>query len=526
MAKLFRRRVAGAILAAALATAAADGASAQTVLRVAPIGDLRNIDPIWTTAYITRNHGFLVWDTLFGLDAQGRPQPQMVESYTRSDDGLTWRFVLRDGLKWHDGAPVTAADCVASLRRWGARDAMGRALLGFVSGLEVVDAKTFEMKLRQPVSFVLDALAKVDSSVPFMMPERLAQTDPNQQVPEVIGSGPFIFRRDQWVPGSRVVYERNRDYVPRAEEASGTAGGKHVHVDRVEWRYMPDVAVQVAALNNNEIDLIENPPLDLVTLLQRNPDIVVAEVDPIGSHAFLRPNHTQPPFDKPAVRRALLHAINQTNFLRAAYGDPQYFRPCYSYFGCGTALETTAGSEPYQRPDMNRARTALREAGYNNERVVLIAPSDIPHLNTHAQVAAQMLRQLGVNVDLQTMDWSTVTSRRVSRAPVAEGGWSLTVTANVVMGLESPITNSFAGAACDRSPFGWPCDERIERLRTEFMTSSPEDQKRIAAELTRLYYEVVPYYILGQYRGVTAYRRNLTGVLQSQARLYWNIRKN
>jgi peptide/nickel transport system substrate-binding protein len=279
-------------------------------------------------------------------------------------------------------------------------------------------------------------------------------------------------------------------------------------------------------LTNNEIDLIENPPLDLVTLLQRDPNIVVAEVDPIGSHAFLRPNHAQPPFDRPAVRQALLHAINQASFLRAAYGDPRYWRTCHSYFGCGTPLETTAGSEPFQRPDMARARAALREAGYSNERVVIVAPSDIPHLNTHGQVAAQTMRQLGMNVDLQTMDWSTVTSRRVNRAPVADGGWSFTVTANVVMGLENPIINSFAGAACERSPFGWPCDERIERLRTQFMTAGPEEQRRIAAELNRLYYEVVPYYILGQYRGVTAYRRNLSGVLQSQARLYWNIRKN
>ncbi len=517
------RLLAALTISAAIAT----GADAQVTLRSAPIGDLRNIDPVWTTAYISRNHGFLVFDTLFGTDSEGRPRPQMVESYEASPDNLTWRFTLRPGLKWHDGAPVRAIDCVASLRRWGARDGMGRALMAASESLLAVDERTFVLKLKHPIGFVLDALAKVDSITPFMMPERLALTDPAQQIPEAIGSGQFIFRKDEWVPGSKVVYVKNPDYLPRGEPASNTAGGKHAHVDRVEWRYLPDYAVAIAALNAGEIDMIENPPLDLIKLMQASPDVTVELVDPVGSHAFARPNHLHPPFNNPKIRQAVIHAINQEQFLRAAYGDRQYWNVCHSYFTCGTPFETKAGAEPYEKPDVNMAKKLLAEAGYRNEKVVLLVSTDIPHLNTHAQVMARALRGMGLNLEMISTDWSSVVARRTSKSPPEQGGWNMMITANVATGLQSPISNTFIAAACEQSVFGWPCDAKVEELRQAFARATEAvEQKRIAEELHRRLYEVVPYYILGQYRGVTAYRKSLSGVLQSPARLYWNIRKS
>ena len=514
------------LVALAISATIVAGAAAQVTLRSAPIGDLRNIDPVWTTAYISRNHGFLVFDTLFGTDAEGRPQPQMVESWEVSPDQLIWRFTLRGGLKWHDGAPVRAIDCVASLRRWGARDGMGRALLAAVESLQAIDERSFVLKLKYRIGFALDALAKVDSVTPFMMPERLALTDPAQQIAEAIGSGPFIFRKEEWIPGAKVVYARNPDYVPRAEPASNTAGGKRAHVDRVEWRYMPDYAVAIAALNAGEIDMIENPPLDLIKLLQASPDVTVELVDPVGSHAFARPNHLHPPFDNPKIRQAVIHALNQEQFLRAAYGDRQYWSVCHSYFTCGTPLETKAGAEPFEKPDAAKAKQLLAEAGYKNEKVVMLVATDIPHLNTHSQVMARALRGIGINLEMVSTDWSSLVARRVSKAAPEQGGWSLLVTANVATGLQSPVSNTFIAAACDQSVFGWPCDARVEELRQAFARATePAEQKRIADELHRRLYEVVPYYILGQYRGVTAYRKSLSGVLQSPARLYWNIRK-
>jgi len=208
---------------------------AQKTLRFIPQADLRSIDPIWTTAYVTRNFGYLVFDTLFALDKDFKPQPQMVDRWTASGDKLTYRFTLREGLKWHDGQPVRAADCVASLERWGKRDTLGQKLMEVVGEIQAVDDKAFTIKLKSPFPLILDALGKLSSNVPFMMPERLAKTDAYQQIPEAVGSGPFKFVKEEWVPGNKAVFVRNADYVPREELPSFASGGKVAKVDRVEW---------------------------------------------------------------------------------------------------------------------------------------------------------------------------------------------------------------------------------------------------------------------------------------------------
>src|SRR5689334_9371504 len=264
------------LAAVGLAVVSTGAAQAQKkVIRSVPIGSLKIVDPIWTTAYITRNHAYMVWDTLFALDANNEPQPQMVDTWTVSDDKLTYTFKLREGLKWHDNTPVRAADCVASLKRWAAKDGMGRALWEFTAGIEAIDDRSFKLVLKQPVGFVLDALGKIDSNVPFMMPEQIASTDPNTQITEVIGSGPFRFVKEEFIPGSKVVYERFEGYVPRKEPPSQAAGGKVVKVDRVESTYLPDAAVATAALAKGELDLLESPSDDLMRTVEKNPDVVI-----------------------------------------------------------------------------------------------------------------------------------------------------------------------------------------------------------------------------------------------------------
>ena len=389
--------------------------AAGGTLKIIPHADLKNIDPIWTTAYITRNHGYMIYDTLFSLDADLRPQPQMVDAWTASDDGLVYTFTLRDGLAWHDGAPVRAADCVASIRRWGKRDGMGQKLLEFTESLDVVDDRTFTLTLREPYGLVLESLGKLSSNVPFMMPERLAATDAFTQIDEPIGSGPFIFEKDEWVPGSKVVYLRNPAYVPRPEPPSFASGGKRVHVERVEWLYIPDPATAQAALAAGEVDYYERPPVDLLPLMERDPDLTVAVIDPLGTQGWLRPNHLHPPFDRKEARQALLWMVNQEDYMRAIVGDPKFWRTCGSYFMCGTSLETDAASEALVRQDLERARQLMEEAGYTGETIVLMDPTDVPILHGASLVTAQMLKKIGVNVRVQAMDWSTLTSRRVER---------------------------------------------------------------------------------------------------------------
>src|SRR5215218_932822 len=299
----FRKSVAALLAAASvggLLSAMPAGVQAQT-LKVVMHSDVKILDPIWTTAYIQRNFGYMVWDTLFAMDEKFDVKPQMVEKYDVSADKLTWTFTLRDGLEWHDGKPVTAEDCIASIKRWSARDSMGQKMMGSVTGFEVVDAKTFKMKMKEPYGLVLESLGKPSSNVPFMMPKKTAETDPMQQikVEDVIGSGPFIFKAAEWKPGEKVVFVKNPTYKPRAEPPSGLAGAKVAKVDRLEWIWIPDAQTQVAALQNGEVDMLEQPTPDLLPLMAKDKNLKLLNANPLGNQYALRFNTLFKPFTIP-----------------------------------------------------------------------------------------------------------------------------------------------------------------------------------------------------------------------------------
>ncbi len=333
------RREAFAIVAAAVAAIGLIApAHAEKTLRAVMHSDLKILDPIWTTAYIVRNHGYMIYDTLFAQDDKGGIKPQMVDKYDVSADKLTYTFTLRDGLAWHDGQPVKADDCVASIKRWAAKDSTGQKLMSFVGGVDAVDDKTFTIKLKEPTGLVLIGLSKPSSNVPFMMPKRVADTDPNAQISDFTGSGPFIFKREEWKPGDKTVYVKNEKYKPRPEPASGLAGGKIAKVDRVEWRAISDHQQAVNALLAGEIDFVEAPPHDLLPLALADPNIKSVEWNPRGNQYTFRPNWLHKPFDNPKVRQALFYAFNQEDFLKAVIGNPEFYKPCNSYFPCGTPL--------------------------------------------------------------------------------------------------------------------------------------------------------------------------------------------
>jgi peptide/nickel transport system substrate-binding protein len=497
----------------------------DTVIRSVPIGNLKVVDPIWTTAYITRNHAYMVWDTLFALDADHKPQPQMVDDWEVSDDGLTYSFTLRDGLEWHDGAPVTAKDCIASIRRWGAKDAMGQALMEVTASLDAVDDKTFRLVLTQPVGFVLDALGKIDSNVPFMMPERLAMTDPNEQITEVIGSGPFRFVADEWIPGSKVVYERFENYVPRDEPPSLAAGGKVVHVDRVESIYMPDAGVSMAAIGNGEIDLHESPATDLLSLVEGNPDVVITPNDPLGYQLFMVLNHLHPPFDSKEVRQAVVLGANQEEFMAAVAGDPERYQICPAVFGCGVPNESDAGAESLLAFDVEKAKSAIEAAGYDGAPVVLMDPADNSTLHPAALMVTQTLRRIGLNVQVEAMDWSTLTQRRASKEPPANGGWNVFSTNATVTGISNPLSHNFV-KNCEQAWYGWPCEPEIVELSRAWALESDEAKRAaLVDELQRLHLDNVSYIPLGQYKPAIIYRKELEGVIPGPVVFYWNIEK-
>jgi len=523
----FGKAAAAAALAASVPQGSAHAADDKKTLRFIAQSDLRVLDPVWTTAYITRNHAYCVFDTLFAIDAEFVPHPQMVGDYSVSADKLTYQFKLRDGLGFHDGSPVRGADCVASVKRWMARDGHGQAIATVLDEMKPDGDKGFTIKLKEPFSLLLDGLAKVSSLALFVMPERLANTDPFTQVTEMVGSGPFKFVKEEFEPGHRVVYVKNTDYVPRKEPPSWASGGKVVKVDRVEWLYIPDAMTKVAALNNGEADWWENPPLDVVPVLAANSDITVRRVDPLPSPIMVKFNHLLPPFDNVKMRQAVLAVTDQADFLAALAGDKQNWELCPSFFTCGGPMANDAGSAALTgKRDFDKAKKLIAEAGYKGEKIVVLDAVDQPVSHSQALVVTDLMKKLDLNVDLQAMDWGTLVTRRASKEPLDKGGWNIFATGWVGPDLLDPAINPTLRTNGTKGHFGWPSDDKIEALRTEWLkATTTEVRKKLAASIQERAFEIVPYIPTGQWKPVTAFHKNVKGVVESPAYLMWNVEK-
>ena len=523
------RRFMGAVaaMAAAAVWSVAIPASAETVLKVSLHSDLKIVDPIWTTALISTHYGNMVYDTLFAVDANLKPQPQMVDKWDVSPDKLTWTFTLRDGLEWHDGKPVTGEDCVASIKRWAAKDSMGQKLMSEVSELSAPDAKTIKMVLKEPYGLVLDSLAKPSANMAFMMPKRVAETPPDQQITDYTGSGPFIFKKDEWKPGEKAVFVKNTKYKPRNEPPSGLAGGKVVKVDRVEWIAIPDQQTQVNALLNGEIDMVEMVPPDLLPLLQQDKNIKIMVVNAAGRQYEMRFNELTKPFDNPKIREAALYALDQKPFLEANVGNPEYYKLCKSVFPCGSPLETTKGWDDKLQGNVAKAKELLKEAGYDGTPIVMLHQTDIAGHNQLATVAKPQLEAAGFKVDLQAMDWQTLVSRRAKKDPADKGGWSAFFTSWGSPDVMNPVSAAFINASCDKAAFGWPCDAEIEKLRDAYSKETdPAKQKAIAEQVSlRLSSGYPTFAPLGQFTAPTAFRSNISGILPVPELALWNVEK-
>jgi peptide/nickel transport system substrate-binding protein len=514
------------VLAAAAALALPCGANAQVTLKVVMHSDLKIVDPIWTTAYITRNHGYMIYDTLFAMDEKNEIKPQMVDKYDVSADKLTYTFTLRDGLTWHDGAPVTAEDCIASIKRWAAKDSLGQKVMTFVDSITANNPKTFTIKLKEQTGLLVFALGKPSSNVPFMMPKRVAETDPNTQISDFTGSGPFVFKKEEWKPGDKAVYVKFDKYKPRSEPASGLAGGKVVKVDRVEWLAISDQQQAINALLAGEIDYIEAPSHDLLPLVKANSNVKLVDWNPLGNQYTFRPNHIQPPFNNPKVRQALWYAFNQKDFLDAVIGDPTYYKECKSEAPCGTPMASDAGMADLLASNFQKSKDLLKEAGYDGTPVVLMHSTDLQVLTNLAPVAKALMEKGGFKVDMQSMDWQTLVARRAKKDPPNAGGWSAFLTSWVSADILNPVMTGFANAGCDKAMFGWPCDDVTEKLRDQFARETDlGKQKEIAAAIQKRNTEVTTHLFLGQWYLPAAARKNIDGVLTTPAPVFWNVEK-
>jgi peptide/nickel transport system substrate-binding protein len=513
--------------AAALAFPSMVRAQAATTLRFVPYADLAVLDPL-TSSFMTRNHALCVYDTLYALDEQGRPQPQLVEGATVEDAGKLWRLTLRQGPRFHDGEPVLARDVVASLRRWASRDPFGQSLMAVTEELSAPSDRVVEFRLRRPFPLLPDALAKPTNLMAAIMPERLARTPPTQQLPEVVGSGPFRYLAAERVPGARNVYAKFAGYVPRPDGTpSFAAGPRLAHFDRVEWLTMPDPGTQAAALQAGEVDWVDQPLMDLLPRLRRDRNLAFKVVETTGLIGYARFNCLYPPFDNPAVRRVLLKAVRQQEYMTAVVGaDSATMNDRVGCFTPGMPMANEAGLEVMQGPlDYAALKAELAAAGYGGEKVVLLAATDVPRINAICEVAGAACRALGINLDYVQTDWGTVTQRIPSRAAPGQGGWNMFLAYSGGYDLASPATHSSLRGNGRDGWIGWPDAPKLEALRNDWLAAADlAEQQRLAREIQLEAWREAIYLPVGAYYQPAAYRRDLTGMLTGLP-IMWNVRR-
>jgi len=507
-----RRTLLNAGVAAALARPALVRAQSATTLKFIPYADLALLDPA-VSAFVTRNHVMMVFDTLFAMDESGIAQPQMLQGYTTADDGLTWTLTLREGLLFHDSTPVLARDAVASIQRWQTGDAFGQALAAATDELSAPSDQQIKFRLKYRFHLLPDALAHPTNNMAVIMPERLAKTPANVRLTEIVGSGPFRYLPAERVPGARNVYARFDRYVPRPQGSpSFCAGPRIAYFDRVEWLTTPDPGTQIAALMADEVDWVEQPLMDLVPSLRAKSGLKTEVVETRGLIGFLRFNFLFPPFDNPAIRQAVLQAVNQSAFMEAVVGRNAAYDAHCGIFTPGTPLANDVGMEALDGSHSPvEIKRALEAAGYKGERIVYLVPTDVPRINAIAEVGADMLRKIGMNVDEVATDWGTTVQRSVSRQPLDKGGWNMFAAFTGGYDMSSPATGQLLRGNGPGAYNGWPELPKLEALRDAWLAAEDQaSQLALARQIQQQALTDVPYLPLGSYFQPTAYRADLT----------------
>jgi peptide/nickel transport system substrate-binding protein len=526
-----RRAIITALAAAGLGLAApavhAQGSAART-LRFVPQAGLSSLDPIWGTQYVVRNAAALVWDMLYGVDSQFRPQPQMAEGHAVSPDGLVWTIRLREGLRFHDGEAVRGRDVVASLERWMVRDPMGQMVRALRQDLAAPDDRTVRLVLSAPYPKLLHALGKQAAPCAFIMPERLARTDPFTPITEAIGSGPMRFRADLWEPGRRAVFERFPDYLPRPEPADWLAGGKRIEFETIEWTATPDPAAAAALLQAGEVDWVEAVLPDLVPALRRNRAIAVEIADPMGAIGALRFNHLHSPFDDVRVRRAVAMSADQQDYMRAVIGsDDVLWRRSPSFFPPDTPLYSETGGEILSGPrDLDGARRMIAEAGRAGSEVVLLNATDLAPLRAMAEVSEALFCALGFQVVTENMSWGELALRRARKDPPGAGGWNVFHTWHAGADCATPAAYTAIRANGPDAWFGWPQNEEIEAAVAAWFAAEDLAAERAAvARLNEASMAFMTWVPTGLFMSYQAWRRNLSGIGKGPMPLFWGVAK-
>lgn len=519
MAAILPRRTAMQLGAAAIAGGLARPAIAQgsaSTLRFVPHADLTTGDALWSTALIAFNASYMYADQLFGLDSKLLPRPQMLEGYELSDDRLTWRFRLREGLLFHDGQPVRSADAIASIKRWGQRDLFGKRMTAQLNEMKAIDDRNFEIRLNKPFALLSYGLGATSC---FIQPERIVgAVDAFTQIKEYIGSGPYRFLKDEWSIGNQAAFSRFDKYVPRSEPADFWSGGKVAHLDRVEWKTQPDAGTAAAALQSGEVDWLERPLFDLLPKLRATRGIKVEAIDPLGTWTELHFNNAIPPFDNPKLRRALFPAVVQSDYMQALVGDQSsLMRTGVGPFLPGSPYASDIGMEAITgKRDLELARRLVKESGYNGETIAQMVGSDLPTMTAYGAVAQQMLKQCGLNVDYQSMDWGTVLSRWNGKD--TQRPWHCFAVGWAGLWITNPGSHI--------PLHGQKPNPKMEALTGQWF-DAPDlaGRQKITGDMQRLYFEDPPFLPLGQYFTPQAHRDTITDINRASCTTFWGVRK-
>lgn len=491
--------------------------------------ELQVLDPQVTTATVTRTLGYLTYDTLVSMDSDGQFHPQMLEGWQATEDRLTWTFTLRPGLAWHDGSPVTAEDCVASLRRWARTDGFGKRLMDATQDISVTGPSAFVLRLARAFAFVIEALGKPNAYVPFILPAKLLANASAKPLTDVMGSGPYIFRRNEWRPGDRAIFHRNPAYQPRPEPPDGVAGGKVAYFDRVELVSMPDPATRITALQTGAVDYLEILPIDYIDMMRHDPGVTVIRQPPLAQiMGGLNVNNALPPFNDVRIRKALQIALDQSEIMAGMGLPPDMYRPfCQSVFLCGGPYASEAGTEALRHPSAEKARALLKEAGYAGERIILLHSTDSATINPISLVVIDQVRRAGFNLDVVSADYSSLAQRRLKRDPLDQGGWSLMPVVFSGYDMINPLSHYATSYSCAGTYPGWNCDPGMPPLVSVFeVATDPAQRHALATQMQLRVLDQAPEMFLGQFSPPTAFRSNLHGVIANGVHVFWNVRRD
>ncbi len=513
-------RSGGGQASAAVIRAMQDDPSAGTpggILRVATIGEPPHLDEHQSTAELIAVLGYCAYEGLFTYDADYQPIPELVAEHTVSEDGLTHTMALRQGVMFHNGEPLTAADAIASVERWGRISGVGKRLMEKTAELAQVDDSTIEFRLNEPYGTILIALAH-NTQACTIHPKSIldaAGDEPMTDPAQYVGTGPY--RLAEWRRDAAMRFERFDDYQSAPGDVpNGYGGRKYAYADAIEFIPVPDEAARVAGLQAGDYQLGLDIGNDQYEVLNGAPGIIAEILTPTNWDVFFL-NWSSPLMSNLAMRQAVQAAFDHLPMLQSGRGGDEFVRLDPGLMMQQTPWYSTAGEEFYNVNDPDLARAKLEEAGYDGTPLRFMTTQEYSYMYGEAIVAQQQLEAVGITVDLQVTDWATVLERRAQPEE-----WDMFGTGHGF--VPDPSQISYVGQM-NQYPGWWSSESSLE-LAAELLAESDFDtRKGVFDQIQEAHYTEIPAIKIGDSSNVS-FRSDTVGGWDGQFERgvkFWNL---